>query len=151
MSTTELPEALADLLAGLQRLVRRGARGGPAGPRPRGAQLELLALASARPGIRVSAAARELYLANNSVSTLVNRLTAAGLLARETDPEDRRSARLAPTEEGEARLKTWRERRAALVREQFARLSDDEQAALLAALPALRGLARRLHEEVEGS
>lgn len=151
MVTTELSDALTDVLAGIQRLIRRRLRRGLAGPRLRGAQIELLALVAARPGIRVSVAAKELYLAGNSVSTLVNQLTTGGLLTRETDPDDRRSARLVPTEEGAARLADWRARRSELVRQQVAGLSDDDQAALRAALPALRTLAQRLHEEVEGT
>ncbi len=151
MAGPDFADPLADLLAGIQRLVRRRLRRELTGPRLRGAQTELLALAATRPGIRVSEAARELYLAGNSVSTLVNQLTAAGLLVRETDPDDRRSARLAPTPEGGARLTAWRERRSELVREQVGRLSHQDQAALRAALPALRALAQCLHEEVEGT
>ncbi|MFC4011224.1 MarR family winged helix-turn-helix transcriptional regulator [Nonomuraea purpurea] len=149
MGTTELPDALTSVLTGVQRLVRRRLRQGLTGPRLRGAQVELLRLVAANPGIGVSAAAKELYLAGNSVSTLVNQLTAAGLLRRESGHDDRRSARLLPTPEAEARLRAWDERRAALVREQVARLSEEDLAALAAALPALRRLAESLHEEVE--
>lgn len=145
------PDALADALAGLQRLIRRRLRSGMTEPPLRGAQVELLRLVAARPGIRVSDAAKELYLAGNSVSTLVNQLGRAGYLLRETDPDDRRSARLIPTPAAEARLRDWQERRAALVRTQVSRLSDADRAALLAALPALRRLAQNLHEEVEGT
>ncbi|GAA3083299.1 MarR family winged helix-turn-helix transcriptional regulator [Streptosporangium carneum] len=150
MSTTDFPEGLADVLAGVQRLVRRRLRRGMTGPRLRGAQVELLRLVSANPGIGVSAAARELYLAGNSVSTLVNQLTKAGLLRRETAPDDRRSALLLPTAEAEARLRAWQERRAELVRAHVERLGEDDMAALAAALPALRRLAESLREEAEG-
>ncbi|MEU6715664.1 MarR family transcriptional regulator [Nonomuraea sp. NPDC046802] len=149
MGTTELPDALTSVLTGIQRLVRRRLRQGLTGPRLRGAQVELLRLVAANPGIGVSAAAKELYLAGNSVSTLVNQLTAAGLLRRESGHDDRRSARLLPTPQAEARLRAWDERRAALVREQVERLSEEDLAALAAALPALRRLAESLHEEVE--
>ncbi|MER6946973.1 MarR family transcriptional regulator [Nonomuraea sp. NPDC000554] len=148
MGTVDLPDALVGVLTGIQRLVRRRLRQGPTGPRLRGAQVELLRLVAANPGIGVSAAAKELFLAGNSVSTLVNQLTAAGLLRRETCHDDRRSARLLATPEAEARLRAWEERRAALVREQVERLSEDDRAALTAALPALRRLAEGLHEEV---
>ncbi len=131
-------------------MVRRRLREGMTAPRLRGAQVELLRLVAARPGIRVSAAAKELYLAGNSVSTLVNQLSRAGYLRRETDPSDRRSALLLPTQAATSRLADWEARRSALVREQVARLTDEERAALAAALPALRRLAQNLHEEVEG-
>ena len=149
MDTTDLPGALVGVLTSIQRLVRRRLRQGMTGPRLRGAQIELLRLVAANPGIGVSAAAKELYLAGNSVSTLVNQLTAAGLLRRETGHDDRRSARLLATAEAEVRLRDWEERRAALLREQVERLSEEDLAVLIVALPALRRLAEGLHEELE--
>ncbi|MER5927248.1 MarR family winged helix-turn-helix transcriptional regulator [Streptomyces mirabilis] len=149
MESESFPEALADALAGVQRLIRRRLRSGTTAPRLRGAEVELLRLVAARPGIGVSEAAKELYLAGNSVSTLVNQLARDGYLNRETDPADRRAARLLPTPAADARLRDWRERRTALVRRQVARLDEAERAALEAALPALRKLAVSLHEEAE--
>ncbi|MCZ0996987.1 MarR family winged helix-turn-helix transcriptional regulator [Streptomyces mirabilis] len=149
MESESFPEALADALAGVQRLIRRRLRSGTTAPRLRGAEVELLRLVAARPGIGVSEAAKELYLAGNSVSTLVNQLARDGYLNRETDPADRRAARLLPTPAADARLRDWRERRTALVRRQVARLDEAERAALEAALPALRKLAVNLHEEAE--
>ncbi|QDO06218.1 MarR family transcriptional regulator [Streptomyces sp. S1D4-23] len=149
MESESFPEALADALAGVQRLIRRRLRRGTTAPRLRGAEIELLRLVVARPGIGVSEAAKELYLAGNSVSTLVNQLARDGYLNRETDPADRRAARLLPTPAADARLRDWRERRTALVRRQVARLDEAERAALEAALPALRKLAVNLHEEAE--
>lgn len=149
MESDSFPEALADALAGVQRLIRRRLRSGTTTPRLRGAEVELLRLVVARPGIGVSEAAKELYLAGNSVSTLVNQLARDGYLNRETDPADRRAARLLPTPAADARLRDWRERRTALVRRQVARLDEAERAALEAALPALRKLAVNLHEEAE--
>ncbi|MCX4723689.1 MarR family transcriptional regulator [Streptomyces sp. NBC_01020] len=151
MATDEFPDSLADVLAGVHRLVRRRLRRGLTSPPLRGAQAELLRLVGARPGIRVSDAAKELYVAGNSVSTLVNQLTRAGYLTRESDPDDRRSVRLRLTPAAHERLRDWQTRRGELVRAQVARLSDEDRAALAAALPALRRLAGHLHEEVEGS
>jgi DNA-binding MarR family transcriptional regulator len=151
MASDEFPDSLADVLAGVQRLIRRRLRSGMAAPPLRGAQIELLRLVVTRPGIRVSAAAKELYLAGNSVSTLVNQLTQAGYLRRETAPDDRRSCLLFPTPEARARLRDWDARRSALVREQVARLAETDRAALAAALPALRRLAHQLHGEAEGT
>jgi DNA-binding MarR family transcriptional regulator len=147
MGMEDLADGLSGVLTGIQRLIRRRLHQGMPGPRLRGAQVELLRLVAANPGIGVSAAANELYLAGNSVSTMVNQLTAAGLLRRETRHDDRRSARLLPTPEAEARLRDWEERRASLVREQVERLSEADRAALSAALPALRRLADGLHEK----
>ncbi|MEV7342071.1 MarR family winged helix-turn-helix transcriptional regulator [Streptomyces sp. NPDC093544] len=149
MESESFPEALADTLAGVQRLIRRRLRSGMTAPHLRGAEIGLLRLVVARPGIGVSEAAKDLYLAGNSVSTLVNQLVRQGYLIRETDPADRRAARLLPTPAAEARLRDWRERRAALVRRQVTRLDEADRAALEAALPALRKLAANLHEEAE--
>ncbi|MFB8353951.1 MarR family winged helix-turn-helix transcriptional regulator [Streptomyces niveus] len=150
MNSVELSDSLADVLAGVQRMIRRRLRAGLTAPRLRGAQIDLLRLVGTSPGIRVSDAAKELYLAGNSVSTLVNQLSRAGYLRRETDPADRRSVLLLPTEAATSRLADWQARRSALVREQVDRLTGEERAALAAALPALRRLARNLHEEAEG-
>ena len=59
-------------------------------------------------------AARELRLAPNTVSTLVGRLTAAGLLARTRAVSDGRSVRLTVTGNGAQRIAEWRDLRADL-------------------------------------
>ncbi|MFF6954830.1 MarR family winged helix-turn-helix transcriptional regulator [Streptomyces iakyrus] len=151
MEPETFPEELADALVGVQRLIRRRLRRQTPDPRLRGAEVELLRLVVLRPGVGISDAARELGLAANSVSTLVNRLAGAGYLVRETDPADRRAARLLPTPAAETRLRDWRRRRAELVRRQVARLDEPDRRALTAALPALRKLADTLHEEAEES
>ncbi|MER6126126.1 MarR family winged helix-turn-helix transcriptional regulator [Streptomyces sp. NPDC001795] len=149
MGSESLAEGLAGALVGVQRLIRRRLRSEMTVPRLRGAEVELLRLVMARPGIGVSDAAKELYLAGNSVSTLVNHLVREGYLVRETHPADRRAVQLLPTEAAETRLRDWRERRTALVGRQLARLDEADRKALEAALPALRKLAENLHEEAE--
>ncbi|MFF9033112.1 MarR family winged helix-turn-helix transcriptional regulator [Streptomyces iakyrus] len=151
MEPETFPEELADALVGVQRLIRRRLRRQTPDPRLRGAEVELLRLVVARPGVGISDAARELGLAANSVSTLVNQLAGAGYLVRETDPADRRAARLLPTPAAETRLRDWRRRRAELVRRHVARLDEPDRRALMAAVPALRKLADTLHEEAEES
>jgi len=151
VETETFPEELAAALVGVQRLIRRRLRSQMTVPRLRGAEVELLHLVEARPGIGISEAARELCLASNSVSTLVNQLARDGYLVRETDPADRRAARLLLTAAAKDRLSDWRERRATLVRGQVARLDEADRDALRAAIPALRRLAVNLHEEAEES
>jgi DNA-binding MarR family transcriptional regulator len=145
------PEDVGELLFGIHRVIRRRLRQGLDGPRLRGAQVELMRLVSARPGIGVSAAARELHLAGNSVSTLVNQLVSAGLLERRTDPQDRRAVNLTITPAAAERLVDWDARRSELMRAQVAGLSEQDRAALAAAVPALRRLAEGLHDELEGA
>ncbi|WP_239028516.1 MarR family winged helix-turn-helix transcriptional regulator [Pseudonocardia acidicola] len=135
------------VVLGLRRVVRRRLRADLPGPRLRGAQVELLQLVEAEPGIGVAAAARSLHLAGNSVSTLVNQLVDAGLLRRETDPADRRAARLELTDTAAARLARWREARSRMVGDALRRLPADEVATVAAALPALRKLLDELAEE----
>lgn len=151
MANDAFTEELADALVRIQRLIRRRLRVGLTVPRLRGAEVELLRLVEARPGTGISEAARRLHLAGNSVSTLVNQLVREGYLVRETDPADRRGARLLLTGAGEKRLGDWRRRRAELVDRHVSRLDDADREALRAALPALRKLAATLHEEAEGS
>ncbi|MER7971623.1 MarR family transcriptional regulator [Streptomyces sp. NPDC096080] len=148
MEPETFPDELVDALVGVQRLLRRRLRPQVA-PQLRGAEIELLRLVVAQSGIRISDAARDLHLASNSVSTLVNQLSRQGYLSRETDPADRRAARLLPTPAATARLDEWRRRRAELVRGTVARLDGPDRDALRAAVPALRNLADRLREETE--
>ncbi len=108
-------------------------------PRLRGAEVELLRLVVERPGVGISDAAKELYLAGNSVSTPVKQLARQGCLVRETDRADRRAARLLPTPVVEARLGEWRKRRADLVRHHVSRLDDDP-------FPRKHTVTRRQHE-----
>ncbi|MEV0643286.1 MarR family transcriptional regulator [Streptomyces sp. NPDC050619] len=151
MGQETFPEELADALVGVQRLIRRRLRREMPDPRLRGAEVELLRLVVAQPGIGISDAAKDLYLASNSVSTLVNQLARQGYLTRETDPADRRAARLLPTPAAEARLSEWRKRRADLVRRRVARLDEVDQDALREAIPALRKLVVELREEADQS
>src|SRR5436305_2700246 len=85
-----LAQELSDALAGIRRTTRRCVRR-QLGLEPLSdAQMELLRLVAKSPGIGVSAVARELSLAGNSVSTLVNQLVTKGYLRREPSATDRR-------------------------------------------------------------
>jgi DNA-binding MarR family transcriptional regulator len=137
-------DELMTTMAAMRRQVRRELRPQGIGPQLRGAQIELLRVAQDRPGIGVAAAARELHLAPNSVSTLVNQLTDLGMLIREIDPGDRRAIRLYPAEQATKRLAEWRTARAELVGAGISSLSHADRAAIAAALPALRTLLSNL-------
>ncbi len=136
------------IVLGLRRVVRRRLRAELPGPRLRQTQIELLWVVEQRPGIGVAAAARELHLAGNSVSTLVNQLIDAGMLVRHVDPTDRRAARLELGEAAHRRLAAWRSTRAQLVGQALARLPEADVAAIESALPAL---GRLLDELTEGA
>src|SRR5690349_2036665 len=130
----------------MRRVLRRRLRAKFGRPPLRGAQAELLQQVEAEPGIGVAAAARALYLAGNSVSTLVNQLVDAGLLRREPDPADRRAVRLFLTPGAVDRLTLRRTARRALLDDAFARLDAGERSAITAALPALERLLAALED-----
>lgn len=142
-----LAEQLMRTVLGLRRVVRRRVRTGMSEPPLRGAQAELLRVVEEQPGIGVAAAARELHLAGNSVSTLVNQLIDARLLRREVDPLDRRAARLELTDEARQRLDTWRRARAGVVSGALEALSEEDTRAITDALPALEKLMATLKEQ----
>jgi DNA-binding MarR family transcriptional regulator len=140
----DLGDELMTTMAATRRQVRRRLRPRGIGPQLRGAQAELLRVVHRSPGIGVAAAARELHLAANSVSTLVNQLTDLGLLVRETDPADRRAIRLHPTDVAVRRMQEWRHARAEYVGDGVAALDPADRAAIAAALPALSTLLAHL-------
>ncbi|GAA3523719.1 MarR family transcriptional regulator [Amycolatopsis ultiminotia] len=142
-----LAEDLMSTVLRIRRVVRRRLRSELPGPHLPGSHVELLRVVHRDPGIGVAAAARELQLAGNSVSTLVNLLTEAGLLRREVDPADRRAARLHLTAAARQRLENWGRARAGLVSEALTRLSEEDISAITAALPALDRLTGMLKED----
>jgi DNA-binding MarR family transcriptional regulator len=146
-TATTAPPLAATLSAAVGRLRRsldrqvRALAGPP--PLPE-AQRELLRLVERRPGVRVHEAAAELWLAPNTVSTLVHRLLDAGLLEREPDLDDGRVARLRLSPAGGELLRRRRDRRHEVLAAQLAALGEDDRLALTRALPALDRVAAAL-------
>lgn len=138
-----IADELMTVNAAMRRLVRRRLREEQP-PRLRPAQVELLVVVGRRPGISIAAAARELRLADNSVSTLVNQLLGAGMLRREQDSNDRRVMRLELTPVAKRHLAEWRDRRAQLVGARIDELDAEDRAAIAGALPALGRLLASL-------
>lgn len=140
MTITDLMTAIS----AVRRSARRASRHAwPADLLP-AAQVELLQLAAARPGLSVTEAARELRVAPNTVSTLVSRLTAAGLLRRERTLPDGRAVRLAVTTRARRRMADWRDLRSELAQAALTRLPPADREALASAVPALLRLAEQL-------
>jgi DNA-binding MarR family transcriptional regulator len=145
--TVGLAGELLGAISAVRRVARRAARAAwPEEPLPT-AQSELLRLAAARPGISVAEAAHELRLAPNTVSTLVSRLTAAGLLGRARAESDGRSVRLTVTGRATRRIAERRDLRAELAARALDRLTPDDRRALAEAVPALLRFAAQLEEE----
>jgi DNA-binding MarR family transcriptional regulator len=146
--------AAADLLGAIG-LLRRAARRSvhlawrrePLAP----AQSELLRLAASRPDITVADAAQELRLAPNTVSTLVGKLTTAGLLQRRRGATDGRTALLTVTDRTRKRLAEYRDLRAELAGQALAELSAADQRVLAAAVPALLRLAEGVEARAQAA
>ncbi len=148
-SGRELGDELAAAVNRLRRALRRATRRHPPfEPLPHN-QIDLLRLAAERPGVSVAAAAAALSLAPNTVSTLVNELCRADLLARVVDDADRRVARLSPTAAGLDRMAAWRDRRAEILAAALGDLGGPDREVLAVALPALERLIDAL-ERREG-
>ena len=140
MPTEDDVARLGALVGELHRLLRRTAsRRADRTPLPE-AQVELLLLVRARPGISGRDAARRLCTAPNTISTLVRDLTDVGLLTRERDPEDRRVVRLHLTAAARDRMADHERHRTTLLTAALADLPAADRAAVLAAVPALRHL-----------
>jgi DNA-binding MarR family transcriptional regulator len=132
---------LADTVARLRRAMRRAARAAdPANPLSV-AQLEVLACVADQPGIRPGRIARQLMLAANSVTTLVNALHTRGLVERTHAVEDARAVALSLTPAGRQAVEVWRATNAAILQEALGLLEERHQSVLAEALPGMRRLA----------
>jgi DNA-binding MarR family transcriptional regulator len=140
-----LAEPLVEALGSVRRQMRRTA-GRPMPSPLSGSQIELVRLVRRQPGIAVNEAAGALGLAGNTVSTLVRQLAEAGVLRRESDPADRRVARLHVTGAARRRIEGWRDHRTELTAQALGRLSADDARILAVAVPALNRLAGALHD-----
>ncbi len=80
------------------------------------------------------------HVTQPAMTQLVSRLEARGLVERFSDPADARVVNVRVTPEGEALIARRREVRAQAFAEMYAVLSNHDQAALAAALPALQHL-----------
>jgi DNA-binding MarR family transcriptional regulator len=142
----QLAGELLGAISAVRRIARRAARAAwreePLPP----AQSELLRLVAAKPGISVAEAARQLRLAPNTVSTLVSRLTSAGLLDRARAEGDGRSVLLTVTDKTTRRIAGWRDLRAELAAPALSRLTPDDRRTLAEAVPALLRFAAQLEE-----
>jgi len=144
LGARELSAGLLAVIGPLRRALRRAARQGLAvAPLPT-AQVELLRVVRLQPGTSVREAAQQLGVAANTVSTLVNRLVAAGLLERGQDPDDRRAARLGLTPLARRRVALWRDQREQALAAALAELDAEEREAVARALPALHRVLQAL-------
>jgi DNA-binding MarR family transcriptional regulator len=82
------------------------------------------------------------------LSRVIGKLDEYGLLNRQRDPDDFRAARVEVTPKGRGVYERITTQRSAVISESVSGLPDDQQAALLAAMPALESLAEDLRDTV---
>jgi DNA-binding MarR family transcriptional regulator len=93
-------------------------------------QLEALSLLD-RGGLRMSELARELDISEPASTALADRLVRGGLVARHTDPDDRRIVRLELSPQGRDFMSRWGSHRRRMMAVTFEVLSDRQLAALI--------------------
>jgi len=135
-------DGIAEGIARLRRALRRGARVADPGNTLAVAQLELLAALAEHPGARPGQLARALNMRPNTVTTIVNALSARGMLDRVTAEDDRRAVRLTVTEAGRQAVVAWQATNAAVLHLALSTLPARQRRALAAAVPALDALAQ---------
>jgi len=140
---------LADAVARLRRAMRRAARSADPDNALSVAQLELLSAVAENPGARPSQIARFLHLAPNSVTTLVNGLSALDLITRSSNTDDRRTVRLTLTPTGEEAVLRWQTTNAGILRTAYDDLHPGWQHLITAALPAVRELIGTIDQLVD--
>lgn len=104
----------------------------------------LAALSREQVPVTMSELTAHLLVSNGNVTGLVNRLVDDGLIAREVDPEDRRSQLVVLTPAGRSAFRDMAIAHEELVDSFFAQLSDDEMEALLSLTEKLN---RTLHRQ----
>jgi DNA-binding MarR family transcriptional regulator len=135
-------DGLAGGIARLRRALRRGARAADPGNTLAVAQLELLAALAEHPGARPGQLARLLNMRPNTVTTIVNALSARSMLCRAVAAGDRRAVELTVTEAGREAVLAWQATNAAVLHLALSTLPARQRRALAAAAPALDALAR---------
>ena len=132
----ELANGLRPALLRLNRALRREL--GPIGIT--GGQAALLHAVHTNPGIGIRELAALEGVSAPAMTAYVDRVEAAGLVARRRSDADRRRVELTVTDEGLRVLRNARRRRTAWLAARLGRLEEDERAAVEAALPALHRL-----------
>ena len=98
--------------------------------------------------LRVSELADREAVSQPGMTTLVNRLEAAGQAVRTPDPTDGRASLVAITEQGRAVLRERHSSRVDLLVHELLDLDPDDRAALAAAVPAIDRLITKSLESV---
>lgn len=142
-TTSEVAARLRLTVARLQRIVRQQAMGGL-----NLAEGSCLAIIDRHGPLSLSDVASRENLSAPTITKIVTRLEAQGLIERLTDPTDRRVSLVAVSENGAALLERVRSSRTAYLNRKLRSLSEEDLSRILAALPVLEALATE-HSEVD--
>jgi DNA-binding MarR family transcriptional regulator len=132
-------ELAAQLRLSATRLARRLRQEADAGLTP--TLLSALAVIENHGPLTLGALAEHERVAPPSVTKIVTRLEAHGLVVRAADPADRRICRVSTSEAGKALVAESRRRKTAWLTDRIRRLGPDQQRRLAAALDVLDELA----------
>jgi DNA-binding MarR family transcriptional regulator len=141
----------SDTVIRLRRVVLRLARQLNAASREEGltpTQASVLGIASIRGPLSLAEVTELEGINPTMLSRVIGKLDEYGLIKRLRDPDDFRAARVEVTPKGRGIYERIRAQRAAVISESVSGLPGDQQAALLAALPALENLAEDLRDTV---
>lgn len=132
---TDPSEAAGRLRLSATRLARRLRQEADAGLTP--SQLSALAVIERHGPLTLGSLADHERVAPPSVTKVVHKLEADGLVLRTCDPDDRRITWVTPTEQGAALVAEFQRRKTAWLAGRIASLEPDEQRRLAAALDVL--------------
>ena len=131
-------DLVARLRLAMARLARQQRRSFPTGLTP--SQISALITIDHHGPIRLTDLARLEAVAPPTITRIVAKLEADGLVERRRDENDRRIARVTITDEGHRRTAETRQARNRWLGRKLAALADDDLAALLAAVEPLERL-----------
>jgi len=140
--TPDTVPALADLFWGVARRLRQQSRQALAPWDVSPSHSRALAVLLAHGDLRLSDLSEHLHIAPRSATEVVDALAGRGLAERRPDPADRRAVRVALTAAGLEVAAAIRAARATEAEALFARLDDDDRAALARILARLELLTQ---------
>lgn len=138
---------LTDVITRMRRALRRSIRADyPWEARPM-AQIEVLQMLQETGAVRLGDLADRLNLAQSTVSSLVGRLLADGLVERDTDQRDRRAALIRLSPPGTTQLADWDLAHQQRLGRALRTLTPSDGTKVQDALPALARLVDALNAE----
>lgn len=136
--------ALSEIVARLRRALRTAVRSDIPWESLPMAQVEILQRLADEPDLRVRDLAERHRLAPNTISTLIQHMVTAGLVTRETDPEDRRAVTVALTPDGASALDRWSAANARRLDLALQMLPERDRRRIAGAIPAFARLVTEL-------